>query len=118
MSYPDPSYFGEAGEASVTVRRADSPPDLDYGGGNTVDYLATGASTDGSFGLYRWNFSSGGPGPHFHRTISESFFILSGTVEIHDGTGWSETGSGDFAHVPPGASTGSATTPASPPRCC
>jgi mannose-6-phosphate isomerase-like protein (cupin superfamily) len=44
----------------------------------------------------------GGPGPHFHRTIAESFFILEGFVRIHDGRGWVETGPGDFIHVPPG----------------
>lgn len=102
MSYPDPTYFGDGGEHSASIRRDDEPHDLDYGSGNTVDYLATGKSTDGAFGLYRWSFTAGGPGPHFHRTITESFFILSGRVHIHDGTDWRETGPGDFAHVPPG----------------
>ncbi len=105
MSYPDPTYLGEHGTTGATIRRADSPPDLEYRNGGTVDYLATGAATGGRFGLYRWTFGTGvtGPDPHFHRTISESFFILSGTVRLHDGTGWTDTTAGDFAHVPPGA---------------
>ena len=104
MTYPDPTYFGEHGTTSATIRRGDSPPDLAYKNGGTVDYLATGANTGGQFGLYRWNFGTGvtGPDPHFHRTISESFFILSGTVKLYDGTDWTDTHAGDFAHVPPG----------------
>jgi quercetin dioxygenase-like cupin family protein len=43
-----------------------------------------------------------GPDPHFHRTISESFYILSGTVRIFDGTQWVAASGGDFVHVPPG----------------
>ncbi|AKU15610.1 cupin domain-containing protein [Luteipulveratus mongoliensis] len=104
MSYPDPVYFGDDGELTATLRRGDAQPDLTYTKGGTVDYLATGASTGGAFGMYRWNFGTqvSGPDPHFHRTISESFFILSGVVKIHDGHDWGERTAGDFVHVPPG----------------
>jgi quercetin dioxygenase-like cupin family protein len=104
MSYPDPVYFGDEGERSATLRPHDDGPDLTYRNGGTVDYLATGASTGGAFGLYRWNFGPRrtGPDPHFHRTISESFFVLDGTVRIHDGGDWRDTRAGDFVHVPPG----------------
>lgn len=86
MSYPEPRYLGESGEPSATVRRADHPPELATATGS-CSYLATGASTGGGFGLYRWDMGAepSGPGPHFHRTMSESFFILSGTVRIFDG---------------------------------
>ena len=43
-----------------------------------------------------------GPAPHFHRTISESFFILSGTVQLYDGDDWIDATAGDFLHVPVG----------------
>jgi mannose-6-phosphate isomerase-like protein (cupin superfamily) len=43
-----------------------------------------------------------GPGKHFHRSISESFFILSGTVRIYDGIRWINATPGDFVHVPEG----------------
>ncbi|KRF18244.1 cupin domain-containing protein [Nocardioides sp. Soil796] len=104
MSYPDPIYFGDEGEQSATLRRNDEDPTLTYRSGGTVDYLATGASTGGLFGLYRWNFAEGvsGPDPHFHKTISESFYILSGTVKIYDGNAWVDTRAGDFVHVPAG----------------
>lgn len=104
MTYPDPQYHGESGEASATVRRADAPLDLEYPNGNGAHYLATGATTGGAFGLYRWEMSASvsGPDPHFHRSFSESFYILSGTVRIYDGTAWADARPGDFFHVPPG----------------
>jgi mannose-6-phosphate isomerase-like protein (cupin superfamily) len=103
MTYPEPRYLGEGGEISATYRPADHKPDL----ANplvSVHYLATGASTHGLFGLYRWEMgpTPGGPEKHFHRSISESFYILSGTVRIYDGTQWIDAKSGDFAHVPEG----------------
>ncbi len=80
MSYPEPRYLGDGGEASATFRPNDAPPDITYQSGGTADYLATGASTGGLFGLYRWNMGAepSGPGPHFHRTMAESFYVLSG----------------------------------------
>lgn len=44
----------------------------------------------------------GGAQPHFHRTISESFFILFGAIQLYDGSAWRESGPGDFAYVPEG----------------
>ena len=103
MTYPDRVYEG-SGEISATYRPVDAAHDLGSPPGNTVDYLATSTSTDGGFGLYRWNFGGqvSGPDPHFHKTISESFYVLSGTVKIYDGTSWVDTTAGDFVHVPPG----------------
>src|SRR5688572_15237067 len=43
-----------------------------------------------------------GPGAHFHRSITESFFILSGTIRIYDGRRWIDTQPGDFIHVAEG----------------
>jgi mannose-6-phosphate isomerase-like protein (cupin superfamily) len=103
MSYPDPAYLGETGEMSATFRRADHPAELRTGSGS-CSYLATGASTNGQFGLYRWDMGlkPSGPGPHFHRTISESFFVLSGTVRLFDGRAWNDANAGDFCFVPEG----------------
>lgn len=104
MTYPAARYDGEGGEISAIYRPADQPPDLTYANGNTVHYLATGASTGGLFGLYRWAMgpAPSGPGPHFHRTIAESFYVLAGTVRIYDGRRWLDTGPTDFVHVPAG----------------
>jgi len=104
MSYPEAKYFGDTGESNARLHRADEPPTLVYSAGGSTHYLATGADTGGEFGLYRWNFgpNRSGPDPHFHRTISESFYILSGVVSLFDGKNWIEAGSGDFLHVPQG----------------
>jgi quercetin dioxygenase-like cupin family protein len=103
MSYPDPVYHGD-GEVSAVLRTDGTPPDLGSTPGNTVDYLASSRDTHSAFGLYRWNFGPhvSGPDPHFHRTMSESFYILSGEILIHDGDDWKPRRSGDFVHVPPG----------------
>jgi mannose-6-phosphate isomerase-like protein (cupin superfamily) len=104
LPYPPPRYAGTDGEVSATLRRADAEPDLVHPNGVRVDYLATGASTDGDYGLYRWTFGpeETGPGPHFHRALAESFFVLTGQVRIYDGEEWVTTGPGDFVHVPAG----------------
>ena len=103
-SYPEPRYKGEGGQASATYRPADQSAELTYPSGNTAHYLATGASTNGQFGLYRWVMGPepSGPGAHFHRSISESFYVLSGTIRIYDGRKWIDTDPGDFVHVPEG----------------
>jgi mannose-6-phosphate isomerase-like protein (cupin superfamily) len=104
MTYPEPRYLGDGGELTATYRPNDHEPDLVFDNGPTVHYLATGASTNGQFGLYRWQMGPqpGGPGPHFHRSISESFYILSGAVRIFDGKDWIDAKPGDFVHVPEG----------------
>lgn len=105
MSYGQARYFGEAGESSGVLRSAGAAPDLTIGpGGTEVHYLGTGSSTNGQFGLYRWDMGAlpSGPMPHFHRTITESFFVLSGTVRLFDGQRWTDANSGDFLHVPEG----------------
>jgi len=104
MSYPPVRYTGDGGDRSAVVRPAAERPEITYPNGTTTQYLATGATTAGQFGLYRWNMGPepGGPGAHFHRTISESFFVLSGTVRLYDGTEWREGREGDFFFVPEG----------------
>lgn len=101
--YPPPRYHEEHGEASATYRPVSTAPDITYASGGTADYLATGATTEGLFGLYRWNMGPepSGPAPHFHRTMAESFFVLVGNVRIYDGEQWIDAEPGDFVHVPP-----------------
>lgn len=103
-SYPPPKYVGDPGLVNARLRRSATEPDVRYKNGGTVDYLATGESTDGRFGLYRWNMSAtrSGPDPHFHRTISESFFVISGTIKLFDGRQWIDGRPGDFLFVPEG----------------
>lgn len=104
MSYPAPRYDGDTGTADHAFRPADQAPDLTYRNGGAVHYLATAQTTGGDFGLYRWEMSAArsGPDPHFHRTITESFFVLSGTVRLYRGDRWVDGHPGDFLFVPPG----------------
>jgi mannose-6-phosphate isomerase-like protein (cupin superfamily) len=104
MSYPEPRYVGDTGEVSARLRRDGHEPELSSAAGTRTHYLATGASTDGEFGLYRWEMGPkpSGPDPHFHKTISESFYILSGTVRLYDGAKWIDATPGDFLFVPEG----------------
>ena len=104
MEYPEPRYLGESGEARATYRPSDHEPELVYPNGTRCHYLATGELTRGLFGLYRWESAprGGGPGPHFHRTMTESFYVVAGNVLIYDGHEWLKTVPGDFVHVPEG----------------
>ena len=104
MSYPDPRYFGDKGEINAGFRPAGQEPELLIGSNTAVRYLATGASTHGQFGLYRWDAKphTRGPNAHFHKTMSESFFILAGTVRLFNGERWIDARAGDFLHVPEG----------------
>jgi mannose-6-phosphate isomerase-like protein (cupin superfamily) len=115
LAYPPPRYGGTKGLVNARFRPADTAPDLvsDSDDGNDVTgasrhqrthYLATGATTGGEFGLYRVDMPPKGIGPstHFHRTMSESFFILSGSVRLFDGDRWIDAAPGDFLYVPIG----------------
>ena len=75
LPYPEPRYRGETGEASARLRSADAAPEVS---------------------------NPGGPDPHFHRSITESFYVLSGTIRLHDGNGWTDGRPGDFLYVPQG----------------
>lgn len=103
MSYPEKVYFGQNGEVSANFRPASTPVDTGQPD-NGIHYLATTETTRGEFGLYRVVMKprAGGPKTHFHRTISESFFILGGTVRLYNGDKWIEAEQGDFLHVPQG----------------
>ena len=104
MSYPEPRYLGKNGEVSSTFRAANQPPDVAIGQDTCIQYLATGASTHEQFGLYRWDMGPepAGAGAHYHRTFSESFFVVSGSVQLFDGNSWLDGQPGDFVYVPEG----------------
>ena len=74
MTYPEPRYLGDRGEVSALYRPADQEAELTYANSNTAHYLATGASTDGLFGLYLGDGAGAEwPGPAFpsvdHRVV-------------------------------------------------
>ena len=102
--YPADRYTGAGGEVSARLRRAGTPSELVFESGGSCDYLVTGASSNGDYGLYRWNMGAGvaGPDEHYHRSLSESFFVLTGTIKICTGTEWIDAHPGDFCYVPEG----------------
>ena len=107
MSYPPQRFLADQGEVSATFRTYDAEPELNIGTSSRVSLLSTGQTTDGLYGLYRWDMLPGTPqattsGGHFHRTFSESFFILNGSVALYDGETWREANAGDYLFVPPG----------------
>jgi mannose-6-phosphate isomerase-like protein (cupin superfamily) len=99
MTYP-----GDSGEVSGRLRRAGDVEQLDRTGGTSTRFVAPGSFTDGQYGLFEWHMpaTAGGASPHFHKTFSESFYILTGTVQLYDGQSWADAAQGDFLYVPPG----------------
>jgi mannose-6-phosphate isomerase-like protein (cupin superfamily) len=97
------SYSGISGEISATFSPVGEQPLLKRGTGETF-FTAPGSMTNGQFGLFRWDMDAtgGGAGLHFHRTFSESFYILSGTVRLFNGTDHVDATAGDFLYVPEG----------------
>jgi len=109
MSHPDVVYppavhAEDEGLVNATLHPGDAAANLTYRSGGTVHYLATRLSTNGQYGLYRWSMAAepSGPEPHFHRSISEAFYVLSGTIRLYDGATWMDGHPGDFLFVPEG----------------
>src|SRR2546430_8108413 len=63
MSYPDPRYRRTRGELSAVYRTVDTGSQLTVRLKTEVHYLATGAGTNGEFGLYRWDMAGPPAGP-------------------------------------------------------
>ena len=97
------SYEGD-GEISAVHRPEDGVELLKVSATAAARFIATGSSTDGRYGLFRWDMAerAGGASPHFHRTFSEAFFILSGNVRLYNGAKWLSATGGDFFYVPEG----------------
>ena len=78
MSYPDPVYLGEPGLVNARYRPSDHEPELRYRSGGSVHYLATGGSTSGQFGLYRWEMAAAQSGPD----PSDFLFVPEGCLHV------------------------------------
>lgn len=106
--YPPARYTKDEPEVSASLRRGDQPPDYDAFGLVQYHYLVgtgqTTQKTGGDYGYYRVDLApkAGGPGPHFHRAMSEAFFVLSGRMRLYDGREWIDGNQNDFLFVPPG----------------
>jgi mannose-6-phosphate isomerase-like protein (cupin superfamily) len=92
VSFPEP----DARPSAVWRSRAE----VEQAG--PVRLLAPGDAVGGEFGLFETSVQAGRMGavPHYHRSFSESFYVLSGRLAIMSGREWRVAGSGDFAYVP------------------
>jgi len=54
---------------------------------SSVRFAAPGSVTAGQYGLFNWEMQphAGGPSAHFHRTFSESFYVLDGMIRFFSG---------------------------------
>ncbi|NGO71677.1 cupin domain-containing protein [Streptomyces boncukensis] len=102
--YPEPRYHADRGTVNASFRTAAAPPDFTSPGGDAYRYLATHESTGGEFGLYKVDLAARAAGarPHFHKAMSESFYLLSGELELFNGDTWVTGRAGDFLYVPVG----------------
>jgi quercetin dioxygenase-like cupin family protein len=84
---PDPATFS---------RRGDQPS------AGRTRFVATGAQTRGDFGMFEMTMPPGGngPGPHLHRTFSESFLVLDGSLNVLGNDRWTTVHAGDLLYVP------------------
>jgi len=82
---------------------ADHP--LAEAGSTALRMVATGSVTAGRFGLVEFRLAPHSPGamPHYHRTFSESFYVLSGQLTLYAGDRWQPCRPGDFALASEGA---------------
>jgi quercetin dioxygenase-like cupin family protein len=97
------SYVGDSGEINATYRPIGEVETL-VRPKVTNAFVATGSVTNGQFGLFQYSMApqAGGPAAHFHKTFSESFYIVSGRVRLFNGDKWVEATAGDFLYVPEG----------------
>ncbi|MEU8003078.1 cupin domain-containing protein [Catellatospora sp. NPDC049111] len=98
------TYTGDLGAVSAAYHPAGAAEQAVMGSGSTGRFVAPGSVTQGRFGLYEWHMpaGAGGADAHFHRTFSESFYVMTGTVQLYDGARWVDASAGDFLHVPEG----------------
>lgn len=88
--------------------RPDSVITIDPGAGETLSVaggeyriLLTGAQTKGSCAIIEMVVPPhGGPGPHAHKEIQESFYVLEGEVVIRSETQTYTAGKGAFVNIP------------------
>jgi len=99
------TYLLDTGENSAEFHARDEVESLTFkSSGTHVRFVAPGTATRGQYGLFEWNMQphTAGADAHFHKTFSESFFVLKGTVEFFNGEAWLQGRPGDFLYVPMG----------------
>lgn len=71
--------------------------------GDTYRIVISGEQTDGAYAVIDMRVPpGGGPGPHSHAAIQESFHVLEGEVEVKSEHGTFVARAGDFVNIPLG----------------
>src|SRR5215210_3212180 len=98
------SYGGESGDVSAIAVPSADMHTVRMSSGTLGSFIATGALTQGRYGLYRWDMppNAAGAGGHFHRTFSEAFYVIDGAPSFWNGEAWTRGGPGFYLHVPEG----------------
>ena len=104
MSYPDPWTEGVR-LIPETAGRIVAPGEAEAVNTSPkarVSFIAPGSLTAGRFGLFHYDMlpGAGGAGLHIHTGFSESFYVIAGTVTVHDGRDWVRAEVGSFFYVP------------------
>ena len=74
-----------------------------WGPGDLYNYLATGEETNNAFFQFEAIVpAGGGPPPHIHSREDESFYVVSGGLEILLGDSTYQAKAGDFVFIPRG----------------
>jgi quercetin dioxygenase-like cupin family protein len=99
------SYLADTGEVSALFRTAADVERVTFPTSGTVArFVAPGSVTRGQYGLFEWNMQprSGGSDPHFHKTFSEAFYVMSGVMQLYNGETWRPAHTGEYLYVPEG----------------
>lgn len=71
--------------------------------GNTYRIVVSGEQTNNAYAIIDMLVPpGGGPGPHAHKDIEESFYVLEGSVVFRSETQLHEAVKGDYIHIPLG----------------
>ncbi len=71
--------------------------------GDTYSILVTGKQTEGAFSVMDFLIPpGGGPDPHAHKDIQESFYIVDGEIEVKSEAGTYTAKKGSFVTIPKG----------------
>jgi quercetin dioxygenase-like cupin family protein len=86
----------------LTTTGAGDGPSVSMAGG-TYRIVITGKETNGMYAVIDMLVPpGGGPGPHAHAAIQESFYVLEGDIEVKTETGTYTATKGSFVNIPLG----------------
>jgi len=92
-----------AAHAMKPIFRPNGSAPAVWGPGDRYNFLATGEETDNAFFQFEAIVpTGGGPPPHIHSREDESFYVVSGSLEILVGDSTYQAKAGDFVFIPRG----------------